>query len=54
MLHSYEGKASPVTQTVKNVGGFDPWFDSWSRKWQLTPVFLPGEFHGQRILADYT
>ena len=20
----------------------------WSRKWQPTPVFLPGEFHGQR------
>ena len=23
----------------------------WSRKWQLTPVFLPGKFHGQRSLA---
>ena len=21
---------------------------------QSTPVFLPGEFHGQRILADYS
>ena len=21
---------------------------SWRREWQLTPVFLPGEFHGQR------
>jgi len=20
----------------------------WTRKWQLTPVFLPGEPHGQR------
>jgi len=30
--------------------GFDPWVRriSWSRKWQPTPVFLPGEFHGQR------
>ena len=26
----------------------------WTRKWQPTPVFLPGKFHGQRILADYT
>ena len=26
----------------------------WSRKWQLTPVFLPGEFHGQRSLAGYS
>ena len=24
---------------------------SWRRKWQLTPVFLPGKFHGQRSLA---
>ena len=23
-------------------------------KWQDTPVFLPGEFHGQRSLADYS
>ena len=22
------------------------------RKWQPTPVFLPGEFHGQRSLED--
>ena len=22
----------------------------WSREWQLAPVFLPGEFHGQRSL----
>ena len=24
------------------------------RKWQPTPVFLPGEFHGQRSLAGYS
>ena len=23
----------------------------WKRKWQPTPVFLPGEFHGQRSLV---
>ena len=22
--------------------------------WQPTPVFLPGESHGQRVLADYS
>ena len=27
---------------------------SWSRKWQPTPVFLPGKFHGQRSLASYS
>ena len=25
-----------------------------SRAWQPAPVFLPGEFHGQRSLAGYT
>ena len=24
------------------------------RKWQPTPVFLPGEFHGQRSLVGYS
>ena len=38
---------------VKNQ--FDPWFGKipWRREWQPTPVFLPGEFHGQRSLAGY-
>ena len=26
----------------------------WRRKWQPTPVFLPGEFHGQRSLEGYS
>ena len=26
---------------------------SWKRKWQPTPVFLPGESHGQRSLAGH-
>ena len=26
----------------------------WRRKWLPTPVFLPGEFHGQRSLAGYS
>ena len=32
--------------------GFDPWVGKipWRRKWQPTPVFLPGKFHGQRNL----
>jgi len=25
----------------------------WRREWLPTPVFLPGEFHGQRSLAGY-
>ena len=33
-----------------------PWLgrSPWSSKWQLTPVFLPGKFHGQRSLVDYS
>ena len=29
---------------------FDPWFETipWRRAWQPTPVFLPGEFPGQK------
>ena len=27
---------------------------SWRRKWQPTPVFSPGEFHGQRSLVGYS
>ena len=32
---------------------FDSWVRKipWRRKWQPTPVFLPGESHGQRSLA---
>ena len=36
--------------------GFDPWVGKipWRRAWQLTPVFLPGESHGQRSLVGYS
>ena len=38
---------------VGSICGFDPWVGKipWSRKWQPTPVFLPGECHGQRSLV---
>ena len=26
----------------------------WRREWQLTPVFLPGESHGQRNMVGYS
>ena len=36
--------------------GFDPWVGKipWRRAWQPTPVFLPGEVHGQRSLVGYS
>ena len=35
---------------------FDPWGGKthWRRKWQPTPVFFPGESHGQRSLMGYS
>ena len=35
---------------VQSLGGED----SLGRAWQHTPVFLPGESHGQRSLAGYS
>ena len=36
--------------------GFDPWIVKIPRrrKWQPTPVYLPGESHGWRSLAGYS
>ena len=36
--------------------GFNPWVGKipWRGTWQPTPVFLPGESHGQRSLAGYS
>ena len=35
---------------------FDPWVGKipWRRKWQLTPIFLPGKSHGQGNFPDYS
>ena len=50
--------SSLVAQSVRNLPRI-PWFGPWVRKipcrreQQPTPVFLPGESHGQRSLAGY-
>ena len=50
-------QSSLVAQTVKNLPAmqetFNPWVEKipWRKKWQPTPVFLPGKSHGQRSLA---
>ena len=45
-------KRLPTMQETRNQspGREDP----WRRKCQPTPVFLPGESHGQRSLAGYS
>ena len=44
-------------ESACNAGeGLNPWVRKilWRREQQSTPVFLPGEFHGQRSLAGYS
>ena len=50
-----------MAQTVKNLTavrrtGFNPWVGKipWRKAWKPTPVFLPGEVHGQRSLAGHS
>ena len=39
-----------------NRTGFEAWVRKipWRRKWQPTPIFLPGKSHEQRSLAGYS
>ena len=49
--------ASLVAQMKKNPPAmWENWAGTipWRRAWQPTPVFLPGEAHGQRRLAGYS
>ena len=53
--------ASLMAQIVKRLPAmretwFNPWIGkiSWRRKWQPTPVLLPGKSHGQRSLVGYS
>ena len=50
------GKESPCQGRRHNSCNFDPWVRKipWNRKWQPTPVFLSGNFYGQRSPAGYS
>ena len=59
LISSFKG--FPGSSLVKNVlqcgrSAFDPWVGKirWRREGQPTPVFLPGEFYGQRSLVGYS
>ena len=50
-----------VAQLVKNLPAMQEtrvlslgWEVHWRRKWQPTPVLLPGEFHAQRSRAGFS
>ena len=48
---------SLVAQTTENLPTMsDSWVGNmpWRREWKPTPVFLPGEFHGQRSLEGHS
>ena len=47
------GKESTYQCRKHKSHGLNPWVEKmpWSRKWRPTPVFLPGEFHGERSLV---
>ena len=52
---------SLVAQTIKRLSTIqETWLDHWvrkiywRRKWQSTPVLLPGKSHGQRSLVSYS
>ena len=48
-------KQSAAMQEMQQTQ-FDLWVGKipWRRKWQPTPIFLPGESHGQRGLVGYS
>ena len=61
MMYLTVCRASQVAQTVKDLQATqESWVrslgqeDPWRRKWQPTPVLLPGKFHGQRSLVGYS
>ena len=65
MYSSQVRGVSQVVLVIKNLPasagdimrhGFSPWVGKipWRKVWQPTPVFLPGEFHGQRCLEVYS
>ena len=55
ITESIVSRGFPGGTVVKNLPA-NPWVRKipWSRKWQPTSVFMPGKFHGQRSLVDYS
>ena len=47
-------KNLPAIQEPQGAAGSIPGKIPWRREWQPTPVFLPGESHGQQSLVSYT
>ena len=58
MLRTQKWKQKVFVETVCSnlLSGFNPWVGNipWKTERLLTPVFVPGEFHGQRSLVGYS
>ena len=62
LLYDFKAHALPlVAQMVKSLPAMqETWVrslgraDPWRRKWQPTPVLLPGKAHGWRSLVGYS
>ena len=54
--HPNKGKESTCQCRRHRRPRFHPWIRKipWRRKWQPTPVFLPGKSQGQRSLVGYS
>ena len=50
MVKNPPASARDIRDEVPSLG----WEDALEAAWQPTPVFLPGELHGQRSLVDYS
>ena len=55
-LPGWRGRESACQCRRHKRFGFDPWVQKTpqSRKLEPVPIFLPGKFHGQRILVGYS
>ena len=55
-LWGLSGKEWNCNTGDKRRREFNAWVGKipWKSKWQPTPAFLPGKFHGQRSLAGYS
>ena len=60
-MHRFLIRASLVAQRIKNLPAMQETQalslgqeDPCRREWQSTPVFLPGEFHGQWTQVGYS
>jgi len=43
-----------IVGDTRNAALMPRWKIPWRMEWKPTPIFLPGEFHGQRSLVGHS